>query len=125
MCGYDKCIKNQKGETVQSLGGKSSHLFYLEAWDPGEPLDEDIGMKLGIFNDWEDNTPFEQVPRSPQILDLVNGIKPKDFEKAFTGKAPSAVPAPELWKDTRGNLIETFPLQQANLMQLFVAYNVN
>jgi hypothetical protein len=117
-------IKNQKGETVLSLGTESSHKRYLEDWDPGEPLDEDIFMKVGLFHDLEDNTPGEKVPRTI-IDDFVSGIKPKDFEKAFTGKAPSVVTAPELWQHTRDNLVVKFPLQQTDLVQLFVAYNVN
>jgi hypothetical protein len=125
MCGYVDGIKNQKGETVQSSGGKSSHSIYLEAWDPGEPLDEDIYMKVGLFNDLEDNTPNELVPSNPLILDLVSGIKPKDFEKAFTGKAPSVVIAPELWRDSRDNLMTAFLLQQVEISQLFSAYKVN
>jgi hypothetical protein len=49
MYGCVNGIKNQKGETVLSGGGQSSHKRYLEAWDPGEPLDDDIGMKLGTL----------------------------------------------------------------------------
>jgi hypothetical protein len=52
-------------------------------------------------------------------------LKPKDFEGAFVGKAPSAILAPELWRDTKDNLIVKFPLQQFTLMDLFKAYNVN
>jgi hypothetical protein len=55
----------------------------------------------------------------------VNTIKPKDFEKAFAGKAPSIVTAPELWQHTRDNLIAAFPLQQLALAELFKAYKVN
>jgi hypothetical protein len=110
---------------VQSFGTESSHKRYLEAWDPAEPLDEDIFMKVGLFHDLEDNTPNELVPSNPLILDLVSGIKPKDFEKAFVGKPPSLIPAPELWKDTRDNIITTFTSQQTALVPLFVAYNVN
>jgi hypothetical protein len=96
----------------------------LEAWDPGEPLDEDIFMKVGLFNDLEDNTPNEKVPGSLTINDLVSGIKPKDYEKAFTGKTPSIITAPELWIDTRDNLILQFPLQTIDIKDLFKAYNV-
>lgn len=110
---------------MQSGGGQSSHKIYLEGWDSKEPLDEEVYMKVGLFNDREDNTPNELVPSNPLILDLVSGIKPKDYEKAFTGKAPSVIPAPELWRDTRDNLIAAFPLQQLDLVRLFTAYNVN
>jgi hypothetical protein len=111
---------------MQSVGTESSHKRYLEAWDPKEPLDEDIFMKVGLFHDLEDNTPLEVVPRTnPNILDAVSGIKPKDFEGAFVGKAPSVTLAPELWWDTRDNLIVKFPLQQMTLIDLFRAYNVN
>jgi hypothetical protein len=116
-------IKNQKGETVQSSGGESSHKRYLEAWDPGEPLDEEIYMKVGLFHDWEDNFP-DQVPGS-SLFETVFGVKPKDYEKAFTGKAPNIVTAPELWRDTRDNLGAAFPSQQVSIIQLFAAYKVN
>jgi hypothetical protein len=50
--------------------------------------------------------------------------KVKDFEGAFVGKAPSVVTAPELWKDTRDNLILQLPLQTTDIKDLFKAYNV-
>jgi hypothetical protein len=50
--------------------------------------------------------------------------KVKDFEGAFVGKAPSVVTAPELWKDTRDNLMLQFPSQSFDILNLFNAYNV-
>jgi hypothetical protein len=101
-------------------------MRYLEDWDPNEPLDEDVFMKVGLFNDLEDanSTPIERVPKT-SIDDLVSGVKPKDYEKAFTGKAPSIVTAPELWQHTRDNFIVAFQAQQIQIMSLFSAYNVN
>jgi hypothetical protein len=118
-------VKNQKGEWVLSLGVRSSHAIYLERWDPGEPLDEEVYTKLGIFNDWEDVEQDQILRTSPPISDIVSGIKPKDFESAFLGKAPSVITAPEYWQDTKANLMAKFPLQQLALIDLFKAYNVN
>jgi hypothetical protein len=78
---------------------------------------------VGLFNDLEDNNP-DQVPGS-SLFESVVGVKPKDYEKAFTGKAPSVVIAPELWRDSRDNLMTAFLLQQAEISQLFSAYKVN
>jgi hypothetical protein len=58
-------------------------------------------------------------------LGKIKTIKPKDFESAFLGKAPSMHTAPEYWQQVRDNLIAKFPLQQNGLTDLFKAYNVN
>lgn len=56
-------------------------------------------------------------------IDLVNNIKPKDYEKGLTGAA--MYNSPEEWFQTRGNLVTVFSGQSAQIENLYEAYYVN
>jgi hypothetical protein len=115
-------VLNQKRETVAGDALASSHKKYLEGWDPGEPLDEFVYSKEGLFHDLEDATPNEQVPSSINIDDLVSGIKAKDYQTAIMGGAVYA--SPELWNQCMENLKYAFPLQANNIVDLYRGYKV-
>jgi hypothetical protein len=117
-------VLDQKRERVTGDALTSSHKKYLENWDPGEPLDELVYNKEGLFHDLEDagSNPLERVPSSPNFFDEVSGIKAKDYQTAIMGGAVYA--SPELWDQCRENLKYVFPLQADKIVDLYRGYNV-
>jgi hypothetical protein len=115
-------VLDQKRERVTGDALASSHKKYLEAWDPGEPLDELVYGKEGLFHDLEDNTPSEFVSLTSPYRDLVLGIKAKDYQTAIMGGAVYANPGQ--WGHCMENLKFVFPLQADNIVNLYRGYKV-
>jgi hypothetical protein len=92
----------------------------LELWLPKVSEDFEKDYNIGLFYDLLDSN--QDLVRNG-FLDLVNNIKPKDYEKGLTGAA--MFNSPEEWYQTRWNLVTSFSGQTTQIENLFEAYYVN
>ena len=74
--------KNKDLLTFSSVGEMSSHIHFIEAFDPIRREDPDRWIPKGLFWDFIDG-PFETFPES-QVVDHVSGLTPAQLFRVMT-----------------------------------------
>jgi hypothetical protein len=117
---------NEKRLLVSSGNGTSSHYKYLEDWEADVDIDELARLRVGFFNDLEDDIQDEvknQPDRSLNKIDSVSNIKPKDMFYCIINDG-QANPEAATWARLKQNLISKFGSQTNQINQLCIPYRI-
>lgn len=104
---------------------KSSHIRFLEGWNPAETGDIRLSQKIGLFHDLndDDSNPIESISNGVlHVLDTVRSVTPASMQKAIAGNPPHLFHSPQIWWHIRANLQARYPAQQQSILNLFNAY---
>ncbi|MFN4286564.1 MAG: hypothetical protein ACK4E8_11460 [Lacibacter sp.] len=123
--GSADAILDQQRKRVFSLGNESSHLRYLENWNPSETGDINLMQKVGLFHDLNDvnSAALETISGRTQTgLDQVQDVKPASMQKSIAGTMPFLIHSPQIWWHTRANIQVRYPAQEQLILSLFTIY---
>jgi hypothetical protein len=122
-------LYDQKRQIIVSAGVASSHLRYLENWQPNVEVDINKNLRIGLFHDCID---LEVDRIRPEQLaqrerdDLVSNISMKQMFYSFTGSGSSGGllqwGSPQEWIHFADNTAAQAASQSASLNNLFIAY---